>query len=78
VRRTVATVGPESGRGRIGLADSVRLTISAGVASAVDPIDGHSLLAAADQALYAAKHSGRNRTVVGRAGLIHGARALAV
>jgi diguanylate cyclase (GGDEF)-like protein len=76
VRRTVATVGPESGRGRMGLADSLRLTISAGVASAVDPIDGHSLLAAADQALYAAKHSGRNRTVVGRAGLIDRASAL--
>ena len=65
VRRAVATVGPDDGRGRMGLADSLRLTVSAGVASAVDPIDGHSLLAAADQALYAAKHSGRNRTVVG-------------
>jgi PleD family two-component response regulator len=60
----------------MGLADALRLTVSAGVASAVDPIDGHSLLAAADQALYAAKHSGRNRTVVGRAGLIAGATAL--
>ena len=64
VRRAVATVGPDDGRGRMGLADSLRLTVSAGVASAVDPIDGHALLAAADQALYAAKHSGRNRTVV--------------
>ena len=65
VRRAVATVGPDDGRGRMGLADTLRLTVSAGVASAVDPIDGHALLAAADQALYAAKHSGRNRTVVG-------------
>ena len=42
VRRAVATVGPDDGRGRMGLADSLRLTVSAGVASAVDPIDGHS------------------------------------
>ena len=76
VRRAVATVGPDDGRGRMGLADSVRLTVSAGVASGVDPIDGQALLAAADQALYAAKHSGRNRTVVGPHA--SGARALAV
>ena len=74
VRRAVATVGPDDGRGRMGLADSVRLTVSAGVASASDPIDGVSLLAAADQALYAAKHSGRNRTVVGP----HASRARAL
>jgi diguanylate cyclase (GGDEF)-like protein len=65
VRRAVASAGPESGRGRMGLADSLRLTVSAGVAAAEGVIDGHALLAAADQALYAAKHSGRNRTVVG-------------
>jgi diguanylate cyclase (GGDEF)-like protein len=73
VRCAVAAAGPESGRRRMGLSDWLRLTVSAGVASAVGPIDGQALLAAADQALYAAKHSGRNRTVVGpRAG----ARAL--
>jgi PleD family two-component response regulator len=49
----------------MGLADSLRLTISAGVASADGSIDGHALLAAADQALYAAKDSGRNRIIVG-------------
>jgi PleD family two-component response regulator len=58
----------------MGLAESLRLTVSAGVASAVDPIEGHALLAAADQALYAAKHSGRNRTVVGP----HASRARAL
>jgi diguanylate cyclase (GGDEF)-like protein len=76
VRQAVATPGRESGRRRIGLSESLRLTISAGVSSAVAPIDGAALLAEADQALYAAKRSGRNRTVVGPR--VKGARAVGV
>ena len=40
------------------------LTISAGVAAAIGPHDPRALLAAADEALYAAKRAGRDRTVV--------------
>ena len=75
VRRAVDDRRSESGRGRMGLSDELRLTLSAGVASADAPVDGPALLAAADQALYAAKRSGRNRTVVGPRA--EGARAFA-
>ncbi len=75
VRRAVAASGAESGRSRVGLSDSLRVTVSAGVSSAMAPIHGPALLAEADQALYAAKRGGRNQTVVGRAGPIGSARA---
>ena len=39
----------------------IPLTISAGVAAALAPSTAHTLLGAADRALYAAKHAGRNR-----------------
>ena len=43
-------------------ATEVPVTASAGVATyPYDGIDAHGLLNAADQALYAAKHEGRNR-----------------
>ena len=74
VRLAVAASRSERSRRRVGLSESLQLTISAGVASAGAPVDGPALLAEADQALYAAKRAGRNRTVVSpRAG---GARAL--
>ncbi len=52
IRRTVAAGGGETA-----------ITISAGVASQDAPVDRATLLAAADDALYDAKRSGRNRTV---------------
>jgi diguanylate cyclase (GGDEF)-like protein len=65
VRRAVETLGPATGRARMGLSESLPLSLSAGVMAATAPIDAGALLAGADQALYAAKRAGRNRTVVG-------------
>jgi diguanylate cyclase (GGDEF)-like protein len=50
---------------RMGVSESLRLTVSAGVAAEDAPVDAQALLAAADQALYMAKRGGRNRTVIG-------------
>ena len=63
VRLAVCERGREGGR--MGVTASLRLTVSAGVAADSEPVDGQELLAAADQALYAAKRAGRNQTVVG-------------
>jgi diguanylate cyclase (GGDEF)-like protein len=68
VRHAVERSAGDGGRARMGLSAELRLTVSAGVASAVAPVDGPALLAAADQALYAAKRGGRNRTAVGPRG----------
>jgi diguanylate cyclase (GGDEF)-like protein len=65
VRRAVEAVRPGTGRARLGLSESLPLSVSAGVAAATAPIDGAALMAAADQALYSAKRAGRNRTVIG-------------
>lgn len=57
VRRAVA--GLEIG-------DGIRITVSAGVAAADDCSTPQDLIAAADAALYEAKRSGKNRTMVAR------------
>ena len=60
--RLSVTAAP--GRARFGITDTQAITISAGVAARVGPIDSHELLMAADEALYDAKRGGRNRTLV--------------
>jgi len=56
IRAAVAASGAELVDGRV-----VPLTVSAGVASLVDEIDGRGLFRAADSALLAAKRAGRDR-----------------
>lgn len=43
--------------------DGVPVTISVGVATTRQPMDGHNLMQSADQALYSAKANGRDRCV---------------
>lgn len=64
VRAAVEATGGDGGRGRHGVPDMLRLSISAGVAAWEAPIDVRGLIEAADRAMYSAKRAGRNRTVV--------------
>ena len=64
VRHAVEASGAQSGRGRHGVPSTLRLSISAGVAAGVAPVEVNGLIEAADHAMYAAKRAGRNRTVV--------------
>jgi diguanylate cyclase (GGDEF)-like protein len=63
VRVTVEATWTHSGRGRSGVSDTLPLSVSAGVAAGVTPVDVHALIQAADRAMYSAKRAGRNRTV---------------
>lgn len=62
IRQAVAGIRLDSGEG------TVQLTVSIGVAcnSAEQPLDVHTLLSAADRALYAAKQGGRNQVQGGQ------------
>jgi diguanylate cyclase (GGDEF)-like protein len=64
VRGAVQTTGSQSSRLRYGVPSTLRLTISAGVSSGAAPTDVRGLIEAADRAMYSAKRTGRDRTVV--------------
>ena len=68
MRQAVEAGGQASERGRAGLSEALRLTVSAGVASAEAPIDGQALLAEADHALFAERRAARPRSRELRAG----------
>jgi len=61
IRRAASAAGDRS---RFGITDDLQITVSAGIAASVGPVDSAELLASADEALYAAKRAGRDRTVV--------------
>ena len=63
VRQAVGERGPEVPRGRYGIGEELRITLSAGVTAATGAVDAQVLLATADRALYTAKRTGRDRTV---------------
>ena len=63
VRQAVSQRGPEVSRGRYGIGEELRVTLSAGVTAATGAVDAQVLLATADRALYTAKRTGRDRTV---------------
>ncbi len=58
IRRNFAAVNHDAGNG------SFSVTLSGGVAEFPDSVSGHELIADADEALYLAKKSGRNRIVL--------------
>jgi diguanylate cyclase (GGDEF)-like protein len=62
--RVRVAVEAHGGRGRYGVSDTLPLSVSAGVAAGVPPVDVHALIQAADRAMYSAKRAGRNRTAV--------------
>ena len=51
-------------RSHFGITEDIAITVSAGIAASIGPVDSAELLADADEALYAAKRAGRDRTVV--------------
>ena len=62
-RIRTAVAGSAMGLEPSALGAGIDVTISAGVASLIDEIDGHALFHAADSALLAAKRAGRDRVV---------------
>ncbi len=61
IRHAVSAAGD---RTHFGITEDLAITVSAGIAASIAPVDSAELLADADEALYAAKRAGRDRTVV--------------